>query len=121
VDAQKKPHREEKEMKKVMIVILMVGLVFSVTSCAMEQKKVEKEMNQPINCATAEGDLRALNKEKAHVAEQIAEGVTAIVPMSLVVGLLTGTEGTKFEVATGDYNKMIDKRMAEIKAQCNIQ
>ena len=30
-------------MKKVMIVFLMVGLVFSVTSCAMEQKKVEKE------------------------------------------------------------------------------
>ena len=37
-------------------------------------------MNKPINCATAEGDLRALNNEK-----------------------------------------MIDKRMAEIKAQCNIQ
>jgi len=55
------------------------------------------------------------------VAEQIVEGVTAIVPMSLVVGVLTGTESTKFEVATGDYNKMIDKRMAEIKAQCNIQ
>ena len=78
-------------------------------------------MKQPINCATAEGDLRALKNEKAYVAEQIAEGVAAIVPMSLVVGLLTGTQGTKFEVATGDYNKMIDKRMAEIKAQCNIQ
>lgn len=108
-------------MKKLMIAVLVVCLALTMASCAMQQKKVEKEMEQPINCATAEGDLRALEKEKAHVGEQIAEGVTAIVPMSLVVGVLTGTESTKFEVATGDYNKMIDKRIAEIKAQCNIQ
>ena len=108
-------------MKKLMIAVLVVCLALTMASCAMQQEKVEKEMEQPINCATAEGDLRALEKEKAHVGEQIAEGVTAIVPMSLVVGVLTGTESTKFEVATGDYNKMIDKRIAEIKAQCNIQ
>jgi len=108
-------------MKKMMIAVLVVSLALSMASCAMQQEKVEKEMKQPINCATAEGDLRALEKEKAHVGEQIAEGVTAIVPMSLVVGVLIGTESTKFEVATGDYNKMIDKRIAEIKAQCNIQ
>lgn len=108
-------------MKKLMIAVLVVCLALTMASCAMQQEKVEKEMKQPINCATAEGDLRALEKEKAHVGEQIAEGVTAIVPMSLVVGILTGTESTKFEVATGDYNKMIDKRIAEIKAQCNIQ
>jgi hypothetical protein len=108
-------------MKKLMIAVLVVCLALTMASCAMQQEKVEKEMKQPINCATAEGDLRALEKEKAHVGEQIAEGVTAIVPMSLVVGVLTGTESTKFEVATGDYNKMIDKRIAEIKAQCNIQ
>jgi len=108
-------------MKKILIGVLVVGLVLTMASCAMQQKKVEKEMKQPINCATAEGDLRVLKSEKAHVAEQIAEGVTAIVPISLVVGLLTDTEGTKLEVATGDYNKMIDKRMAEIKAHCGIE
>ena len=30
----------------------------------------------------------------------------------------TRTEKARFEVGTGDYNKMIDKKMAEIKAQC---
>lgn len=108
-------------MKKLMIAALVFCLVLTMASCAMQQKKAEKEMNQPINCATAEGDLRVLKSEKAHVAQQIAEGVSAIIPISLVVGLVTGTEGTKFEVATGDYNKMIDKRMAEIKAQCGIE
>jgi len=108
-------------MKKLLIAVLVVALSLTLASCAMQQKDVEKEMKQPINCATAEGDLRALEKEKAHVAQQVVEGATAIVPMSLEVGVLTGTEGTKLEVATGEYNKMIDKRIAEIKAQCNIQ
>ena len=51
---------------------------------------------------------------------QIADGVTAIVPISLVVGIVTGTEGTKLRVATGEYNKMIDERIAEIKSQCGL-
>jgi hypothetical protein len=38
-----------------------------------------------------------------------------------VVGVVTWTEGTKYEVATGEYNKMIDKRMAEIKEQCGVE
>lgn len=108
-------------MKQLLIAVLVVSLALTMASCAMQQKKVEKEMQQPINCATAEGDLRALEHEKTHVAGQIAEGVTAIVPASLVVGILTGTEGTKMRVATGEYNKMIDKRIAEIKAKCNIE
>jgi hypothetical protein len=100
----------------------MIGIVavFTLASCAVQQKDVEKEMKQPINCSTASADLRVLQQEKAHVAEQIGEGVTAIVPISLVVGLVTDTEGTKIQVATGEYNKMIDKRIAEIKAQCGI-
>ena len=74
----------------------------------------------PINCATAEGDIRLLESEKAHVAEQIAMGVAAIFPAGLVLGILTGTEDEKIEVAMGEYDKMIDKRIAEIKAHCGI-
>jgi hypothetical protein len=105
-------------MKKVIILAVIAMLV---PACAMKYKKTEQEMKQPINCATAEGDLRALEAEKANVAQQIAAGVTSIVPVSLVVGLVTGTEGAKISVATGEYNKMIDQRIAEIKQKCNVQ
>jgi hypothetical protein len=50
-----------------------------------------------------------------------AEGVTAIYPASLIVGLATGTESTKYQVATGEYNKKIDARIAEIKQTCGAQ
>ena len=109
-------------MKKALMILLAICLVVSLTACAAsKQKKVEQEMKQPINCATAEGDIRALGHEKVHVAQQIAEGVSSIVPASLVVGLVTGTEKTKMEVGTGDYNEMFDMRIAEIKKTCGIK
>ena len=95
--------------------------MISLVACAAKQKKVEQEMKQPINCATAEGDIRLLQHEKAHVAQQIAEGVTAIFPAGLVLGVVTGTEKTKAKVAIGEYNKMIDQRIAEIKETCGIE
>ena len=108
-------------MRKASLVIMLICLMISLTSCAMKQKKVEKEMKQPINCATAEGDIRLLQHEKAHVAQQIAEGVTAIFPAGLVLGVVTGTEKTKAKVAIGEYNRMIDQRIAEIKETCGVE
>jgi hypothetical protein len=61
-----------------------------------------------------------LQGEKAHVAERVVEGVTAITPAGAALGILTWTEPTKFRVATGEYNKMIDKRIAQIKQECGI-
>ncbi len=99
----------------VLVALLAAG-------CAMNLKKEEKAAEQmPVNCATADGDLRVLKSEKAHVAEEIALGVTAIYPAGLVVGLLTGTEGTKIQVATGAYNKQLDNKIAEIQSTCGVQ
>jgi hypothetical protein len=105
------------------IALLAALSIGSASGCAMQQKKVEKELANPgaINCATADGDIRILRGEKANVAERIAEGVTAIYPASLVVGTAAGVEGTKLKVATGDYNKMIDQRIAEIQQTCGVQ
>ena len=91
------------------------------TCAAFRAKKVEKEMKQPINCATAEADIRMLQSEKAHVAEQIIAGVTAVVPASLVIGVVTGTEDEKIRIAIGEYDKEIDKRIAEIKEKCGVE
>ena len=74
-----------------------------------------------MNCATAEADLRVLQSEKTHTSQQIADGVTAIVPIGLVVGVVTGTEAGKAQVATGEYNKMLDAKIAEIKQKCGLE
>ena len=61
-----------------------------------------------------------LRNEKAHVAQQIAMGVTAIAPAGMVVGALMGTEQTQLQVATGEYNNMIDQRIADINITCGL-
>ena len=89
--------------------------------CATEYKKNEANLDKPpINCFTAEGDIRVLQSEKANVAQQMAAGIAAIVPTSIVVGLMTGTEGTKAQVESGEYNRKIDARIAEIKSACGL-
>lgn len=76
---------------------------------------------KPMNCATAEGDLRALKSEKTHASEQLATGVTTIVPVGLVTSVVSGTTSTNAKVATGEYNKMLDKKIAEIKQECGLK
>ena len=101
---------------------IVCGLVIAVfvAGCVMQEKQTLQSLDQPINCATAEGDLRTLQGEKTHVAGQVAQGLTAIAPAGIVMGILTGTEGTKLRVAAGDYNSKIDARIAAIKSKCGI-
>jgi hypothetical protein len=96
-----------------LVVVLAAG-------CALQEQQTLQSLDQPINCRTAEGDIRVLQSEKANVAQQVASGVTAIAPAGIVVGALTGTEGTKLTVATGDYNNQIDARIAAIRSRCGL-
>ena len=111
-------------MKRIATVGALVSAIVMAPAlgCVMQQKKVDKEVTSgaPVNCSTAEGDIRVLQSEKAHIAEQVVEGVTAIAPAGLVLGILTGTETTKLKVAVGEYDKHIDKRIAEIQSTCGL-
>jgi hypothetical protein len=102
-------------------VLVAGGAALLLSGCAMQFKQEEQSAERmPIDCSTAPGDIRVLQSEKAHVVQQIAMGVTSIYPAGLVLGLITGTEGTKIQVATGDYNQMIDKKIAEIQSACGV-
>lgn len=98
-------------------VLVLSGVI---VGCAPVSKEAKRDLGQSVNCATAEGDIRILKSEKAHVGKQIISGVTAITPAGAVIGILTGTERDKFTVATGDYNRQIDAKIAEIKRVCRI-
>ena len=94
------------------------GLV-ALSSCAMQEKKQEATAQaMPVDCATAPGDLRVLNSEKASVVSMIGNGVSMVAPIGLVEGLVTRTEKTKFQVTTGEYNQALDTKIAQIKAAC---
>ena len=94
----------------------------SFSGCALEQKQVMKEAStsNPVDCRTAEGDIRILKSEKAYLVERAAEGFTAVTPAGAILGVLTGTELTKVEVAIGVYDQKLDERIAQIKTECGL-
>jgi hypothetical protein len=101
----------------------MAAVLVLVAGCQSQPnvQQVEQQVAAPVNCATAEGDLRTLQSEKVSTAKAIADGVTAITPIGLVAGAATGTEKGKLTIASGKYNEMIDQKIVQIKTTCGIQ
>ena len=107
-----------KKLVTVSIALLILG------GCSSpDTKQAQQDMAKPVNCATAEADIRSLNAEKAHTSQEIENGVSSIVPISAVANLVEGKgkEGESFKVGTGQYNKALDKKIAEIKKACGIK
>ena len=88
---------------------------------AFAQMAVAETERHPVNCATAEGDLRAIAAEKKHAETQQAESVFAVTPAGALLGLVTGTENKRLEMLSGDYIKQLDARSAEIKSTCGVK
>jgi PBP1b-binding outer membrane lipoprotein LpoB len=107
--------------------LYLVGALVLASGCAsneatkQEVKNVQQQTSRPVNCSTAEGDLRALAAEKANVQTEMANGAVSIVPVGILVNEVSGTEKARFEIGTGEYNKLIDNRIALIKSTCGIK
>ena len=105
-------------MKKSAMVIL---LIFLVASCSPITKQAKEDLKAPVNCATAQEDIKTLESEKARVLKEIINGVTEITPYGAAIGLITFTEDEKLEVGTGTYNRRIDRKIAEIERECGLE
>lgn len=106
---------------KYMIAVVSSAIMLSGCVAQKEAKEVKAAEAAPINCATAEGDIRMLRSEKASVEERIAEGAASIVPVGFLIGIATQTEGDRIDMAIGDYNQLLDKQIAKIKSKCKIK
>ncbi len=102
--------------------LMLAGLVLTLAGCkGPNVEAVQQQEAAPVNCTTAESDLKTLQAEKVSTAKQIEDGVTAITPIGLVAGAASGTEKGKLQIASGDYNEMIDQKVVQIKSTCGIQ
>jgi hypothetical protein len=110
-------------MRKVTMTITAIFLDTLLMACASTEtiKKGETDAKKPVNCVAAEGDIRVLQSEKTHADQQMPAGVSAISPAGIVVGTITNKEITNAKVATGDYNRMLDDKIAEIKRECGMK
>ncbi len=104
---------------RINIALAAVSTVFSMTAGVASADATLKR--HPVNCSTAEGDLRAIAAEKKHAQDQQLESVAALTPAGALLGLVTGTENKRLSMLSGDYVKALDERAAEIKSTCGVQ
>ena len=82
--------------------------------------KTKAKLAAPVNCDTAQSDIKILEDEKASVGKQVLSGVRSILPIAAVAGLLLGDYSDRVEVATGQYNDDIEAKIAHIKTRCGL-
>jgi hypothetical protein len=80
----------------------------------------ESAIKKGINYATAQQDIATLKDERAGVGQQILAGVSSVMPLSAVVGLLKGNYAENVQVSAGQYNADIDRKIAEIRSVCDV-
>ncbi|MEP2031241.1 MAG: hypothetical protein ABJI96_21285 [Paracoccaceae bacterium] len=81
--------------KSILIAAFSVAAMLGLSKVSQAQTD---PMTHPINCATAEGDIRALNAEKTHAQDQQLEDVAAITPAGALLGLIQGDEPQKLKM-----------------------
>ncbi|WP_254429111.1 MULTISPECIES: hypothetical protein [unclassified Ruegeria] len=106
-----------KKTQRGLFVLSATAAILAVSGMSM----ADEAARHPVNCATAEGDLRAIAAEKKHAQDQQVESAIAITPAGALLGLVTGTEKKRLTMLSGDYVKQLDQRADEIKTTCNIQ
>lgn len=74
-----------------------------------------------VNCDTAKEDIAKLEAEKKSSLEQMEKGVTSIMPSTVVLHLMTGTQQESKEIASGEYNERIDAHIERIKSTCGLE
>jgi hypothetical protein len=101
--------------------IPVICLTIFVAACAAPiSQQAKRDLASPVDCSTAQSDMRILEQEKDSVMKEIKEGVTAIAPAGAVIGIISGTELDKLKVGSHYYNHQINKKIAEIKRECGV-
>ena len=84
------------------------------------EQQVQENLAKSVDCSTATADIKTLNSEKARTSQEIEAGASSIIPIGAVAHLFGGSEKESLEIGTGEYNKKLDAKIADIKKQCQL-
>lgn len=108
-------------MKLITSAVFLIALVAGCSAQApAPEKQVQANLAKPIDCTTAAADVTALTSEKARTSQEIEDGASSIIPVGAVAHMFGGSEKDSLEIGTGEYNKKLDAKIAEIQQHCNI-
>jgi hypothetical protein len=109
-------------MKVLAPTLVLLALIAGCSAQApAPEAQVDANLAAPVNCATASKDIETLTSEKARTSQEIEDGASSIIPIGAVAHMFGGSEKENLEIGTGEYNKKLDTKIAQIRLQCNVQ
>lgn len=114
--------------KMTTILILLSAALLASCASIEEAKERDEALASPVNCSTAQGDLRILQGEKVHVEEQKAAGSATVAPAAHVIAGVTEysdqeqIEGQQasIQMEVDRYQQAVDEKISKIKATCGL-
>lgn len=101
---------------RIIIAMLAIGVV---AGCAQTTRTERADLlDSPIDCATADLDIAALEAAIPGAGERAAAGVRLVLPVSRIAGRVTGQLDERREIASGRTEEDLRARIAEIEAAC---
>lgn len=97
--------------------LIMVLIILS--SCASRPTTKEIHATVP-NCQNAQEQVKMLHEEMVTTQRRALAGVTSVVPSLAALTLIAGQYPTNFAIATGEYEKALDKKINEIEQTCGL-
>lgn len=115
-------------------VVAVPGALLVACEAIEQAEESNKVLEAPVNCATAEDDLRILERERASVADRKAAGASTMASTSQIYG--SGSTGgrtgyeissqhmadqqTSLQMQMDRYQQAVEKKIAEIKKTCGL-
>jgi hypothetical protein len=112
------------------LLLTLTGIALLATACASESGDEPMASSEaastapatsavatsgPVNCATAEADLRVLRAEQSHAMEHAMGGGRTMIPSGLVTEPEWSTGGP---VGAGQYSDYLNNRIGQIEEAC---
>jgi len=94
--------------------LLPYCLSLFLSGCATPMTMGEIDAVKP-NCARIDKQIATLEREKAQNDQRLLAGVQSVAPALAALNIIGGTYGTNVSIATGNWARAIDRKLAVLR------
>lgn len=102
------------------VCVILAGAAVILTACAAPMRMREIE-SVTAHCGNVNQQIAMLEEEKRKNDNRLLAGIQSVAPAGIAFNLVRGTYGRNVMIATGEWAKAIDVKLAELqrkKAAC---
>lgn len=94
--------------------LIAAGMSIALAGCAAPMAMDDIAAVRP-DCGRVDRQIAALEQEKAQNDKRVLAGVASVAPALAVLNVVQGTYGTNAAIATGQWARAIDAKLAELR------